>query len=218
MLAVLGDARSINVVTDQQLLSRLPGATVTLLAEPSLDELHQQLWQGQWDILFFAGHSSSQGEGVLRLNRTDAITVLQLKYALRTAITNGLQLAIFNSCDGLGLAWDLADLHIPQVIVMREPVADQVAHAFLKHFLSTFAADQPLFLAVRAAREQLQPLEQRYPFATWLPVIVQNPAEPPISWRDLRGASSTDGCAREVEISSVYALQYASYGSRVCRF
>ena len=195
VLAVLGDAQGIDIKADQQLLSRLPGATVTLLAEPSLDELHQQLWQGRWDILFFAGHSSSQGQGILHLNRTDAITVLQLKYALRTAIANGLQLAIFNSCDGLGLAWDLADLHIPQVIVMREPVADQVAHAFLKHFLQAFSAGQPLYLSVRAAREQLQPLEQRYPYATWLPVIVQNPAELPTSWRDLKGVAAGQGAA-----------------------
>ena len=197
VLAVLGDAQGIDVKTDQQLLASLPGAAVTLLAEPSLDELHQQLWQGQWDIFCFAGHSSSQGQGILRLNQTDAITVSQLKYALRTAIAQGLQLAIFNSCDGLGLAWDLADLHIPQVIVMREPVADEVAHAFLKHFLIAFAADQPLYLAVRAAREQLQPLEPRYPCATWLPVIVQNPAELPMCWHDLKGASTEEGIAAD---------------------
>lgn len=186
VLAVLGNAEGINVSTDQQILVALPGAAVTLLAEPSLDELHQHLWHGTWDILFFAGHSSSEKQGVLQLNSTDTITLMQLKYALRTAIAQGLQLAIFNSCDGLGLAWDLADLHIPQVIVMREPVPDVVAHAFLRHFLTTFAAGQSLYLAVRAAREQLQPLESLCPCATWLPVIVQNPAEQTTSWQELR--------------------------------
>ena len=203
VLAVLGDARDIDVRTDQQLLSYLPGASVTLLAEPSLDELHQRLWQGQWDILFFAGHSSSQGRGVLRLNPTETITAFQLKYALQTAIANGLQLAIFNSCDGLGLAWDLADLHIPQTIVMREPVADRVAHTFLKHFLSAFASEQPLYLAVRAAREQLQALEQSYPCATWLPVIVQNPAEPSTSWHDLKRGTSVSGLSKRVSTLDV---------------
>lgn len=186
VLAVLGNAHGIDVKTDQQILSALPGSAVTLLAEPSLDELQQQLWHGTWDIFFFAGHSSSQAQGVLQLNQTDSIPLMQLEHALRTAIAQGLQLAIFNSCDGLGLAWDLADLHIPQVIVMREPVPDRVAHAFLKHFLTAFADGQPLYLAVRAAREQLQPLEVLCPCATWLPVIVQNPAEQPTSWRDLR--------------------------------
>ncbi|MBE9069059.1 CHASE2 domain-containing protein [Leptolyngbya cf. ectocarpi LEGE 11479] len=186
VLAVLGNAEGINVSTDQQILVGLPGAAVTLLAEPSLDELHQHLWHGTWDIFFFAGHSSSENQGVLQLNSTDTITLMQLKYALRTAIAQGLQLAIFNSCDGLGLAWDLADLNIPQVIVMREPVPDVVAQVFLRHFLTAFAAGQPLYLAVRAAREQLQPLESLCPCATWLPVIVQNPAEQTTSWQELR--------------------------------
>jgi len=30
-----------------------------------------------------------------------------------------LKLAIFNSCDGLGLARELADLHLPTMIVMQ---------------------------------------------------------------------------------------------------
>ncbi|MGF1538377.1 MAG: CHASE2 domain-containing protein [Elainellaceae cyanobacterium] len=187
VLAVIGNAHGIDVATDQQLLSALPRAAVTLLAEPTLDELNQQLWQGTWDVLFFAGHSSSRTEGVLQLNRRDTITLAQLKYGLRNAIAQGLQLAIFNSCDGLGLACALADLNIPQVIVMREPVPDGVAHAFLKHFLTAFSSNQPLYLAVRAAREQLQPLESLCPCATWLPVIVQNPAELPISWQALQG-------------------------------
>ncbi|MEM9005056.1 MAG: CHASE2 domain-containing protein [Cyanobacteria bacterium P01_F01_bin.86] len=187
VLAVLGNADDIDIGTDQQILAALPGADVTLLAEPGLDELQQHLWHHTWDILFFAGHSSSEHQGILQLNQTDTITLMQLKYALRAAIAQGLQLAIFNSCDGLGLAWDLADLHIPQVIVMREPVPDAVAQAFLKHFLTAFARGQSLYLAVRAAREQLQPLEQLCPYATWLPVIVQNPAELPINWHDLQG-------------------------------
>ncbi len=197
VLAVLGNAQDIDVEMDRQLLSTLPGAAVTVLAEPSLDDLHQKLWQGSWDILFFAGHSSSQNQGVLQLNRRDTISLVQLQYALRRAIAQGLQLAIFNSCDGLGLAWDLADLHIPQVIVMREPVPDGVAHAFLKHFLMAFAEGQPLYLAVRAAREQLQALEQLCPCATWLPVIVQNPAEQPVTWDELKGTHHPSSAALE---------------------
>ena len=194
VLAVLGNAEGIDVRTDQAILSALPGAAVTLLAEPSVDELQQRLWHEPWDILFFAGHSSSnrQKQGVLQLSPTETITLMQLKYALRTAISQGLQLAIFNSCDGLGLAWELADLHIPQVIVMREPVPDAVAHGFLKHFLTAFAAGSPLYLAVRAAREQLQSLESLCPCATWLPVIVQNPAETATDWQTLRGGSAVE--------------------------
>lgn len=45
-------------------------------------------------------------------------------------------IAIFNSCDGLGLAQELADLHIPQMIVIKEPVPDKLAQEFLKYFLN----------------------------------------------------------------------------------
>lgn len=192
VLAILGNANGIDVDTDQTVLSNLPDSTVTILAEPSLDDVNQALWTHPWDILFFAGHSSTRGQvnqqtGYLQLNTRDRMSLSQLKYGLKTAIANGLQLAIFNSCDGLGLAWDLAELSIPQVIVMREPVPDQVAHTFMKQFLKDFSEHQSLYLSVRNAREQLQPLELQCPCATWLPIIVQNPAEPPGTWQDFLG-------------------------------
>lgn len=91
------------------------------------------------------------------------MTIEQLKYALKKAVVGGLNIAIFNSCDGLGLAQQLADLQIPQIIVMREPVPDRVAQAFLKYFLAAFAQGQSFYLAVREARERLQGLEDRFP-------------------------------------------------------
>ncbi len=95
-----------------------------------------------------------------------------------------MKLAIFNSCDGLGLAYDLADLQLTQTIVMREPVPDRVAQDFLKHFLTGFSQGKSLYVAVREAREKLQSLEGDFPCATWLPVICQNPAEVPSRWSD----------------------------------
>lgn len=183
ILAVLGNRTGIDVDQDQQLLEKLPAAQVQFLVEPTVQTLTEQLWQPGWDILFFAGHSSSQGQGHIQLNSTESLTIDQLKYALKTAIANGLKLAIFNSCDGLGLATDLADLHIPQVIVMREPVPDRVAQEFLKYFLAAFAGGKSLYTAVRQAREKLQAWETEFPCATWLPVICQNPAEVPPTWQ-----------------------------------
>ncbi|NJP11462.1 MAG: CHASE2 domain-containing protein [Leptolyngbyaceae cyanobacterium RU_5_1] len=184
ILAILGNHEGIDVAKDQQVLQQLPGAELTFLVEPTASELNQQLWQPGWDVLFFAGHSSSQGKGHIQLNQTESLTVDQLKYGLRTAIAHGLKLAIFNSCDGLGLARDLADLNLPQVIVMREPVPDRVAQEFLKHFLMAFSGGKSLYTAVREAREKLQSLETDFPCATWLPVICQNPAEVPPTWQD----------------------------------
>jgi len=183
ILAILGDQAGINVDEDCELLKKLPNATTTFLTQPQRDQINDQLWNQPWNILFFAGHSKSEGEtGRIYINDKDSLTITDLKYALRNAVTNGLQLAIFNSCDGLGLARELQDLHIPQIIVMREPVPDLVAQTFLKHFLAAFSSGVSLYIAVRTAREKLQGLEDKFPGASWLPIICENPAAIPMTW------------------------------------
>jgi CHASE2 domain-containing sensor protein len=184
ILAILGNSQGIDVEYDRQILSQLPHAKIHWLIEPSSEQLQAQLWEQKWDVLFFAGHSSSQGRGCMQINATETLTIDRLKYGLKRAIANGLKLAIFNSCDGLGLAQDLADLRIPQTIVMRQPVPDRVAQEFLKTFLQTFSSGRSLYASVREAREKLQLLESDFPCATWLPVICQNPAEPAAVWAD----------------------------------
>jgi hypothetical protein len=76
------------------------------------------------------------------------------------------------------------------VMIVRslEPVPDRVAHAFLMHFLTHFSQGQSFYQSVRDAREQLQNLEEQYPCADWLPMIVQNPAEIPPTWQTLKAA------------------------------
>ncbi len=192
ILAILGDSNGIDTTGDRTLLQQLPDAEVTFLVEPKRQELTDRLWEKPWDILFFAGHSDSQdGQGRIYINQTDSLTIAELKYALRKAVESGLKLAIFNSCQGLGLARDLADLQIPQTIFMREPVPDRVAQAFLKYFLTSFSQGESLYLSIRTARERLEALEDEFPYATWLPVIYQHPAEIPPTWHDLIGARSS---------------------------
>lgn len=156
--------------------------------------LNDRLWEQQWDILFLAGHSFSQANddtGRIYINQTDTLSIAELKNALRRAISGGMQLAIFNSCDGLGLARELADLHVPQIVVMREPIPDKVAQEFLQHFLRSFASGNSLYLALRASRERLQGLEAEFPCATWLLVLCQNPAVVPRTWQQLCGQTSS---------------------------
>ncbi|MCC5640520.1 CHASE2 domain-containing protein [Nostoc sp. CHAB 5844] len=188
ILAIVGNSQGIDTQADLAILQQCQNADVTFLVEPQRQALNDYLWGQNWDILFFAGHSSSQGNDVtgrIYLNKTDSLSINELKYALKQAIERGLHLAIFNSCDGLGLARELADLQIPQMVIMREPVPDQVAQEFLKYFLTCFAGGEPLYQAVRQARERLQGLEDRFPCATWLPVICQNPAQIPLNWQEL---------------------------------
>lgn len=186
ILAILGNSEGINIQADQNFLQTLPGAKVKFLVEPKRQQLNESLWEQGWDIFFFAGHSKTEAQtGRIYLNETDSLTIEQLKFALKTAIERGLKLAIFNSCDGLGLAEQLASLHIPQVIIMREPVPDRVAQQFLKYFLNEYASGESLYLSVRRARERLQGLEEEFPCASWLPVIFQNPAQLPLTWQEM---------------------------------
>lgn len=191
ILAILGNSEGIQVEEDRKQLENLPGAVTTFLVEPQRQELNDQLWAQSWDILFFAGHSKTEGEsGRIYLNQTDSLTLDELRYALKKAVEGGLHLAIFNSCDGLGLARELKQLNIPQLIVMREPVPDVVAQAFLKYFLHSFARGKPLYLAVQEARQRLQGLEDEFPCASWLPVICQNPTAALLTWPELPEASN----------------------------
>ena len=196
ILAILGDSQGIDLQHEQQLLSSLPGAEIVFLIEPQRQELNEQLWQEPgWNIIFFAGHSSSteDGEsGKIFINSQDNLTVPQLRNAFKKAIAKGVELAIFNSCAGLGLASELATLAIPQTIVMREPVPDRVAQEFLKYFLTAYAGGQSFALSVREAREKLQGIEGDFPGASWLPVIWQNPAEIPPTWQQLQQGANND--------------------------
>jgi WD40 repeat protein len=194
ILAILGNSTGINVQKDRQLLENLPDAATTFLVEPQRQDINDQLWNQPWDILFFAGHSKTEGNtGRIFINQNDYLTIGELKYALSNAVKNGLQLAIFNSCDGLGLALDLQHLHIPQIIVMREPVPDQVAQAFLTYFLAAFAGGKSFYQAECEARLKLHGLEDKFPCASWLPMIFQNPAVLPPMWQDL-GRRPTEVC------------------------
>ena len=208
ILAIFGNSKGIDIGKDKTFLEQLSDKAQTkFLGEPQLKELNDHLWEKQgWDILFFAGHSCSQEQGVLQLNQTDTLTLDQLRYALQKAIAQGLKLAIFNSCDGLGLAHDLADLHIGQVIVMREPVPDLVAQEFLRHFLAAFSSGESLYASVREARERLQGLERHFPCASWLPVICQNPAEAPTSWQELSAGIKRDSATGIAEQQNTQLL------------
>jgi CHAT domain len=179
VLAIFGSSEGINLALDRDYLSTLTNARVDFLVEPSRQILNDKLWEQPWDIMFFAGHSASNASlttGHLKINATDRLTIPELKYALQRSIESGLKLVIINSCDGLGLATELISIQVPQTIVMREFVPDVVAQQFLKNFLIAFISGLPLYRSVRQAREQLQGLEDKYPCASWLPVVCQNPA------------------------------------------
>ncbi|OZH52680.1 hypothetical protein AFK68_22780 [Hydrocoleum sp. CS-953] len=201
ILAIFGsDEGELELEQDRELIQNLKrhGASIKSIPERgnslTPQELFDTIWQGNWDIIFYAGHSS---ERTIHVDHTLNLSINFLKEALRRAAPR-VKLAIFNSCDGLGIAEYLADFDIPHVIVMREPVPDLVARRFLHYLLEEFTQGKPLHVSVRKARKHLQELEIPvqnelfYPRASRLPVLIQNPATPELYWpRTCSGFSST---------------------------
>lgn len=189
IIAVLGRNDNIDTKFDQQEFEKLPKnqADIHFLEQPTKQYLLKDIEdQRGWHILFFAGHSfTSDGIGYFDINQTETLTINELKNTLKEAIANGLQLVIFNSCDGLGFAKQLQRFHLPQMIVMRDRIPDQVAQHFLRDFLTAFASNQSFYTSVLLARKKLEDAwDKRYPGVSWLPVICQNPSVKPPTWQD----------------------------------
>lgn len=204
ILGIFGDRTGIDCDRDRENLKRLraAGAQPNLLEEPSVQKLRNLLWDKNWDIFFFAGHSNSQVG--LFVNQQESLTPNEFKNTLKTAINNGLKIVFFNSCDGLKLAYQLvSEFQIPIAIAMREPVPNQVAQQFLEYFLLEYAyKNKPLIVAVREARLRIaEEWEKTLPCIDWLPVICQNPAIKPPDWQELH---------RQVSLKQV------ALGSTVC--
>ena len=193
ILAILGNSLGIDSDQEVGFLKKIPDAEIVFLVNPMRQEFNAQLWDALgWDIVFFAGHSQTEREtGRIYINENktnNSLTIEQLEEGLKAAIAKGLKLAIFNSCDGLGLALALEKLHIPTVIVMREPVPNRVAQDFFVYFMEAFALERlPLYISVQQARRKLQGVEDEFPGASWLPVLCINPAIAPPSWLSLGG-------------------------------
>jgi hypothetical protein len=167
------------------------GGDPHILRQPTRKQLEEKLQDSQgWHIFFFAGHSESDRNGRIgriQINPADGkegiIEIAELKDLLTGAIQKKLQIAIFNSCDGLGLANQLTELSLPYCIVMRERVESTVARELLRHFLEAFVQDRSLFAAMNYARQKLQ--KKFETGKSWLPVIVANPLAKEVTWNRL---------------------------------
>ncbi len=177
------------------------GGFIKTLYQPNYSELIEALEdQAGWHIFFFAGHSHSNPDGRIgwlqiswlddnRKPQKQEIEINELTKWMQKLIKDKLQLAIFNSCDGLGLANQLTSLNLPYCIVMRERVDSFFASTLLKHLLKAFVEqEKSIFASMRYAREQLL---SEYDKGTepsgksWLPVIVANPEAPELTWDGL---------------------------------
>ncbi|MBE7385081.1 MAG: CHASE2 domain-containing protein [Leptolyngbya sp. SIO1E4] len=191
VLAIIGDETGLDFSGDRaalQSLERLlditfigwtPGQDATALRTAICQAIADP--QG-WDVLFFAGHSNEADvvAGHIYVAPNTALSIYELKPYLQAAQENGLQFAFFNSCSGLTIADALIELGLSQVAVMREPIHNQVAHAFLLTFLQSLAHHEDAHTALQAACRYLK-LEQHltFPSAYLVPSLFRHPDSVP---------------------------------------
>jgi hypothetical protein len=206
ILSILGQSDDLNTEFFHHMLNGIVSpeeAEIQLKQPQTKEELLTHLNQ-EWHIFFFAGHSASDDEGKVGkfyyLNQK-SVEIEDLKYAIANALEKGLQLMIFNSCNGVGLANQLAELRLPQSIVMRENIPEEVALKFLEAFFTAFAKEgKSLYSAMLEARLSLREFEHKYPGIMSLPVIYQNSAVEQLSWNKLKKI-------KNIEVKNLKPLQ-----------
>jgi branched-chain amino acid transport system substrate-binding protein len=182
ILVVLGSEEGIDLQPDWEALTKNFNtiADLILLLQPKLSQLRDQISQG-CDILFFAGHSDrnqSGDNGWIKINATQTISIDDLIPELRSATKKGLRLIMLNSCSGMGIASRLSELEIPYMVVMREPIHNDVAGKFIEYCLKNLAEGNSLTRSVSQARNKLRNLEDKYICASWMPIIFQSREAP----------------------------------------
>jgi hypothetical protein len=182
LLSILTSAQGINLDRSKEYLKALPYTHAEFSVAPSQSDFASLLTK-KWSVLFFSSYISGYlPNGRIQINHHDTITIPEFKYRIRSAVQQGLKLLIINCGEGLDLASELVDLQIPNLIVMREAVQDQVAQEFVKLFLKAFSGGKSLPLAVRDARERLKAIEKVVPDASCLPIICQQITAPVLNW------------------------------------
>jgi CHASE2 domain-containing sensor protein len=187
ILAILGDdtglnfqgerqaLRSLNSVAEIHFIGWQPGKDLQEL----IDQIQAALVDERgWDVLFFAGHSNETAltGGQLAIAPRTSLSVSEIAAQLQIAKARGLQFALFNSCNGLSIASSLIDLGLSQVAVMREPIHNQVAQAFLVRFLQVLAEYRDAHDALLAACQFLKQQQNlTYPSAYLIPSLFCHP-------------------------------------------
>lgn len=208
ILAIFGDERIekedeffLDLKKDKREIKKLDKADPVFLEEDTLSNILLELEQ-DYKILFFAGHSGKKG---LKINKNDYFNLDRAYNTFHRAISKGLKIAIFNSCNSLELAEGVLRLNMPFIIAMQEQLPDSVAQSFLKDFLIEYSNGTSLHTSVRRAGENLEVFAD-LPGAVLLPKLIQNPAEIPPRYKDL---SSSKTPASPLKLSWVLVTSLA---------
>jgi hypothetical protein len=203
-----------NLTLDLPFLKTLPQAHSQPLDTTSAYEIAARLNKSNpWDILIFNGHGDtiqyqSFQDGVIYLDNNTPVEISRLKAEIQTAVDRGLQIAIFNCCNGLGLAEQLSDISIPYLIVMREIVPNQCAQDFLKQLLDRYSQGDSFPTAFKYARQSLQLSAGGFAqFADWLPILFHNPLSNDVTWQDLSATAFSSSIPPQIKEICKYLNQ-----------
>jgi WD40 repeat protein len=186
VLSILASAQGIKIDRSKEYLNALPYTQSEFIIAPTYRDFVDRLTQKSWSVVLISSYISGYlPNNRIYLNHHDTISIGELKDRLRTAVDKGLKVLILNCGDGIELASELIDLQIPDLIVMREAVQDQVAQEFVKLLLKAFSGGKSIQLAVREARERLQSIEKVVPGASLLPIICQPIPNRESSWQQI---------------------------------
>ncbi|MBD2101867.1 CHAT domain-containing protein [Leptolyngbya sp. FACHB-261] len=194
ILAIFGDDFGINLAGDEQALRETVYGEIRFLSlrtlaqsseapqplrpQDMLRAIREALCDPQgWDLLFFAGHSDASENmgGQIAIAPHTTVPFESIAEQFAVACRNGLRVAIFNSCTGVDIARSLIRLGLPQALVMREPIHNELAEVFLKEFLVHFAQGEDLHAANRRACAVLRNCEREYPSVHLIPSVFQHP-------------------------------------------
>jgi branched-chain amino acid transport system substrate-binding protein len=142
----------------------------------SIKELNDLLWNNHWDIIFYLGHTSTnrnRDDGLIEVDSNGkTISIKDLTNALLKSIDLGLQVLIFNSCDGNGLARKIYEIleregkRLPHIVVMRRKINDLIANIFIERFTKHFFQDQfSIEESIAQTNQYLHSFKNQYPGA-----------------------------------------------------
>lgn len=199
ILAILGDDPRLPLTEDWKALRSLRSIAevqrVNWEPEESTCDLKNKVAQAiandlGWDVLFFAGHSDETKVtgGRVKIAPDVFLSISEIEEQLTQARKNGLQLAIFNSCSGLSIAKSLVNLGL-QVVVMREPIRNDVAQSFIGVFCKHLSQREDVLDSLLAVRQYFQSEAFAYPSAHLLPSFFSpsgaSPWQPKAGWKQL---------------------------------
>jgi hypothetical protein len=198
---------------DLSFLKTLPQSKPTFEDQAkSASDIAKKLKQVKPTIWVFYGHGDTVNyesfqDGVIYLDNKTPLEISRLRLEIQAAIDRGLQIMIFNCCNGLGLAEQIVDLNIPYIIVMREIIPNITAQEFLENLLEQYSQGQSFPAAFQYARQQLRLGTGGFAqFADWLPILFHNPLSNSVTWQDL----SATVFSRFIPAPIVTACRYCS--------